>query len=200
MNDIHIKGLPSPQRMVFASGESPPSEWDSPARRFPPFPGGSLLQVNDIHLKGLPLSTANGIRFRGVPSSKRMVFSSRGFPLHSEWDSLQRIPLVNSEWNSHQLRNPLQEIGIRTKRVTLSKANGICIKRVTLSKATGIRTKGSPSTSEWDSHQEGRPLQSEWDSLLTSGLVAARDPFQGILLRGHATQGIPFSKGLRLCI
>ena len=186
MNDIHLKGLPSPQRMVFASGESPPSEWDSPARRFPPFPGGSLLQVNDIHLKGLPLSTANGIRFRGVPSSKRMVFSSRGFPLHSEWDSLQRIPLVNSEWNSHQLRNPLQEIGVR--------------KRVTLSKATGIRTKGSPSTSEWDSHQEGRPLQSEWDSLLTSGLVAARDPFQGILLRGHATQGIPFSKGLRLCV
>ena len=72
----------------------------------PPFPGGSLLQVNDIHLKGLPLSTANGIRFGGVPSSKRMVFSSRGFPLHSEWDSLQRIPLVNSECNSHQLRNP----------------------------------------------------------------------------------------------
>ena len=116
-----------------------------------------------------------------------MVFSSRGFPLHSEWDSLQRIPLVNSEWNSHHLRNPLQENGIRTKRVTLSKA-------------TGIRTKGSPSPSEWDSHQEGRPLQSEWDSLLTSGLVAARDPFQGILLRGHATQGIPFSKGFRLCV
>ena len=148
VNDIHIKGLPSPQRMFFASGESPPSEWDSPARRFPPFPGGSLLQVNDIHLKGLPLSTANGIRFGGVPSSKRMVFSSRGFPLHSEWDSLQRIPLVNSEWNSHQLRNPLQGIGVRTKRVTLSKANGIRIKRVILSKATRIRTKGSPSASE----------------------------------------------------
>ena len=148
VNDIHIKGLPSPQQMVFASGESPPSEWDSPARRFPPFPGGSLLQVNDIHLKGLPLYTANGIRFGGVPSSKRMVFSSRGFPLHSEWDSLQRIPLVNSEWNSHQWRNPLQEIGVRTKRVTLSKVNGIRIKRVTLPKATRVRTKGSPSTSE----------------------------------------------------
>ena len=134
------------------------------------------------------------------PPPKRMVFSSRGFPLHSEWDSLQRIPLVNSEWNSHQLRNPLQENGIRTKRVTLFKANGIRNKRVTLSKATGIRTKGSPSPSEWDLHQEGRPLQSEWDSLLTSGLVAARDPFQGTLLRGHATQGIPFSKGLRLCV
>ena len=75
-----------------------------------------------------------------------MVFSSRGFPLHSEWDSLQRIPLVDSELNSHHLRNPLQENGIRTKRVTLSRANGIRIKRVTLSKATGIRTKGSPSS------------------------------------------------------
>ena len=129
-----------------------------------------------------------------------MVFSSRGFPLHSEWDSLQRIPLVNSELNLHHLRIPLQENGIRTKRVTLSRANGIHIKRVTLSKATGIRTKGSPSSNEWDSQQEGRPLQSEWDSLLTSGLVAARDPFQGILLRGHATPGISFSRGFRLCV
>ena len=121
------------------------------------------------------------------PSPKRMIFSSREFPLHSEWDSLQRIPLLNSEWDSHQLRHPLQENGIRIKRVTLSKANE-------------IHTKESPSPSEWDSHQEGHPLQSEWDSLLTSGLVAARDPFQGILLQGHATQGIPFSKGLRLCV
>ena len=143
------RDFPYPQRMGFASGESPPPrEWYSP--------------------QGDSLSTANGIRFKEFPLSIAM-------------------------------RNPLQKIGIRTKRVTLSKANGIRIKRVTLSKATGIRTKGSPSTSEWDLHQEGRPLQSEWDSLLTSGLVAARDPFQGILLRGHATQGIPFSKGLRLC-
>ena len=150
---------------------SSPSGWDSP-QGVPP-----------------PLSTANGIRFKGVPFSfsKGMRFSSRGFPLHSEWDSLQRIPLLNSEWDSHQVGHPLQENGIRTKRVTLSKANGIRIKRVTLSKANEIRTKGSPSPSEWDSHQEGHPLQSEWDSLLTLGLVAARDPFQGILLQGHAT-------------
>ena len=134
------------------------------------------------------------------PFSKWIRFSSRGFPLHSEWDSLQRIPLLNSEWDSHQVGHPLQENGIRTRRVTLSKANGIRIKRVTLSKANEIRTKGSPSPSEWDSHQEGHPLQSKWDSLLTSGLVAARDLFQEILLQGHATQGIPFSKGLRLCV
>ena len=58
----------------------------------------------------------------------------------------------------------------------------------------GFASRGSPSLSqsEWDSHQEGHPLQSEWDSLVTTGLVAARDPFQGILLlQGHANQGIP---------
>ena len=44
-------------------------------------------------------------------------------------------------------------------------------------------SQGSPLlNSECDSHQEGHPLQSEWASLLTPGLVAARDPFQGILL------------------
>ena len=200
MNDIHLKGLPSPQRMVFASGESPPSEWDSLARRFPPFQGVPFSKRMIFTSRDFPYPQRMGFASGESPPPKRMVFSLRGFPLHSEWDSLQWIPLVNSEWNSHQLRNPLQENGIRTKRVILSKANGIRIKRVTLSKATGIRTKGSPSPSEWDSHQEGRPLQSEWDSLLTSGLVAARDPFQGTLLRGHATQGIPFSKGLRLRI
>ena len=59
-------------------------------------------------------------------------------------------------------------------------------------KRMGFAPRGSPSPSEWDSHQEGHPLQSEWDSLLAPGLVAARDPFQGILLQGHTTQGIPF--------
>ena len=198
--------------MTFTSRDSPlHSEWVSlPGSLLqangirllgvPPYPGGSLLQVNDIHLKGLPSPQRMGFASGESPPPKRMVFSSRGFPLHSEWDSLQRIPLVNSEWNSHQLRHPLQENGIRTKRVTLSKVNEIRIKRVTLSKANEIRTKGSSSPSEWDSHQEGHPLQNEWDSLLMSGLVAARDPFQGILLRGHASQGIPFSKGLRLCV
>ena len=59
-------------------------------------------------------------------------------------------------------------------------------------KRMGFAPRGSPSPSEWDSHQEGHPLQSKWDSLLAPGLVAARDPFQGIFLQGHATQGIPF--------
>ena len=47
-----------------------------------------------------------------------------------------------------------------------------------------------------DSHQEGHPLQSEWASLLTQGLVPARDPFLGILvLQGHAPRGIPSLQG-----
>ena len=102
-----------------------------------------------------------------VPFSKWMRFSSRGFPLHSEWDSLQGSPFLNSEWDSHQEGHPLQ-------------------------REWDSHQKSHPLQSECDSHQEGHPLQSEWDSLLTPGLVAARDPFQGILLlQGHATQGIP---------
>ena len=121
-----------------------------------------------------------------------MRFSSRGFSLHSEWDSLQGIPLLNSEWDSHQECHPLQENGISTKSVTLSKRMGFASRGSPSPKRMGFAPKGSPSPSEWDSHQEGHPLQSEWDSLLTSGLVVARDPFQGILLQGHATQEIPF--------
>ena len=125
------------------------SKWMGFSTRGPP-----PLYGKQDSLQGGPL-----LFLQGFPFSKWMRFSSRGFPLHSEWDSLQRIPLLNSEWDSHQVGHPLQENGIRTKRVTLSKANGIRIKRVTLSKANEIRTKGSPSPSEWDSHQEGHPLQ-----------------------------------------
>ena len=98
-----------------------------------------------------------------------------GFPLSSAMNSLQGSPLLNSEWDSHQEGHPLQS-------------------------EWDSHQEGHPLQSEWDSHQEGdwdshqegHPLQSEWDSLLTPGLVAARDPFQGILLlQGHATQGIP---------
>ena len=134
----------------------------------------------------------------GESPSLREWYSPQGASLNSKWDSLQRIPLLNSEWNSHQLRHPLQREWDSHQEGHPLQANGIRIKRVTLSQANEIRTRESPSPSEWDSHQEGHPLQSEWGSLLTSGLVATRDPFQGILLRGHATQGIPFSKGLRL--
>ena len=111
---------------------------------------------------------------------------------------LHRIPLFTSEWNLHQLRHPLQKRTVSHPKGQPLQANGIRIKTVTLSQANGIRTRESPSPSEWGSHQGGHLLHSEWGSLLTSGLVATRDPFQGILLPGHASQGIPFPKGLRL--
>ena len=95
----------------------------------------------------------------------------------------------------------------------MSTANGIHINCVTLSKRMGFAPRGSPSPKRMGFASRGspspkrmrfapkcHPLQSECDSLLTLGLVAARDPFQGILLRDHATQGIPFSKGLCLCV
>ena len=192
MNDIHIKGLPSPQQMVFASGESPPSEWDSPARRFPPFPGGSLFQVNDIHLKGLPLSTANGIRFRGVPSSKRMVFSSRGFPLHSEWDSFQRIPLVNSEWNSQQMRNPLQEIGIRTKRVTLSKANGFASRGSPSPKRLGFAPKGLPLQANGIRIRRVAFSKANGIHFYRRASLQQETPFQGFFSEAALLKGFPF--------
>ena len=140
-------------------------------------------------------------------------------------DSHQGGHLLNTRCDSHQEGHPLQENGIRTKGVTLSKANRIRFspppqrmgfasrespsqQRMEFAsrgppspKRMGFPPRGSPSPSEWDSHQEGHPLQSEWDSLLAPGLVAARDPFQGILLQGHATQGIPFlQRASPLCL
>ena len=56
-------------------------------------------------------------------------------------DSHQGGHLRNTRCDSHQEGHPLQENGIRTKGVTLSKVNGIRIKRATLSKADGIPTK-----------------------------------------------------------
>ena len=109
---------------------SSPCGWDSPQGVPPPPP---LYSEWDL-LQGGPLLFLQGLLF-----SKWVRFSSRGFPLHSEWDLLQGSPLLNSEWDSHQEVHPLQSQwdshqeghplqanGIRIKRVTLSKANGIC--------------------------------------------------------------------------
>ena len=144
----------------------------------------------------LPLSITNRIRFRGVPFSKRIVFSSRGFPQQG-MGFLHWIPLFISEWNSHQLRHPLQREWFRTQGST-SPSEWISHQDGHPLSTNGIRSRESPSPSDWDSHQGGLPLHSEWGSLLPTGLVATRDPFQGILLPGHASQGIPFPKGLRL--
>ena len=129
-----------------------------------------------------------------------MIFTSRDFPYPQRMGFASGESPPSREWYSPQGDSLSTANGIRFKGFPLSIANGIRINCVTLSKRMGFAPRGLPSPSEWDSHQEGRPLQSEWDSLLTSGLVAARDPFQGTLLRGHATQGIPFSKGFRLCV
>ena len=146
---------------------------------------------------GLPLSITNRIRFRGAPSSKRMVFSSRGFPQQG-MGFLHRIPLFHQRMEFASITSPSPKRTVSHPKGQPLQANRFRIKTVTLSQTNGIRTRESPSPREWGSHQGGHLLHSEWGSLLTSGLVAIRDPFQGILLPGHASQGIPFPKGLRL--
>ena len=72
------------------------------------------------------------------------------------------------------------------------------LKRLEFSRDTRCDShqEGHLRNTRCDSHQEGHPLQSGWASLLTQGLVPARDPFQGILvLQGHAPQGIPSLQG-----
>ena len=144
--------------------------------------------------------------------------------LLNDWN-FHRSHIRNTRCDSHQEGHPLQENGIRTKGVTLSKVDGIRIKRVTLSRANRIRfspppqrmgfasrespsqqrmefaSRGPPSPKRMGFPPRGSPSPSEWDSLLAPGLVAARDPFQGILLQGHATQGIPFlQRASPLCL
>ena len=132
---------------------SSPSGWDSPPRGPPPSlqrmgfasrgspslsPRGSLPQVDEILLKGLPSPQRMGFASRESPSQQQMGFASRGsssprewdshqegHSLQSEWDSHQEGHPLQSEWDSHQKGHPLQSNGIRIKRVTLFKANGI---------------------------------------------------------------------------
>ena len=83
--------------------------------------------------------------------------------------------LRNTRCDSHQEGHPLQANGIRTKRVTLSKR-------------MGLASRGSPS-----------PKRMRFAS--DAGPISSRDPFQGILLQGHATQGIPFlQRASPLCL
>ena len=73
MDGILPKGFPPPplslQRMGFASRGSPSLS-----------PRGSLLQVNEILLKGLPSPQRMGFASRESPSQQRMRFASRGSP------------------------------------------------------------------------------------------------------------------------
>ena len=69
MDGILLKGFPPPslQRMGFASRGSPSLS-----------PRGSLLQVDEILLKGLPSPQRMGFASRESPSQQRMGFASRG--------------------------------------------------------------------------------------------------------------------------
>ena len=136
---------PSLQRMGFASRESPsPSVW--------------------IHLKGFPLSSANGFASWGSPSPK----------LHSEWNSLQGSPsskangirfrgVPSSKANGIRLLEVppypggslLQVNEIHLKGLPLSTANGIRFKGVPFSKENGIRLKGVPLSNANESRLKG---------------------------------------------
>ena len=59
--------------------------------------------MNEIHLKGLPLSTANGIRFKGVSFSKENGIRLKGVPLSNANESrLKGFPPLQCEWDSLQ--------------------------------------------------------------------------------------------------
>ena len=110
---------------------------------------------------------------RGSPSPKRIGFASH--PYTANGIRFKGVPFSTA-------------YRTRIKRATLSKANGIHNKRVTLSKRMGLASRGSPS-----------PKRMRFAS--DAGPSCSRDPFQGILLQGHATQGIPFlQRASPLCL
>ena len=102
---------------------SSPSGWDSPQGVPPPSlrrmgfasrgspslsPRVSLLQVDEILLKGLPSPQRMGFASKDSPSQQRMGFASSGSPSPREWDSHQEGHPLQSEWDSHQEGHPLQ--------------------------------------------------------------------------------------------
>ena len=104
---------------------SSPSGWDSPQGGSPPppflrrmgfasrgspslSPRVSLLQVDEILLKGLPSPQRMGFASKDSPSQQRMGFASSGSPSPREWDSHQEGHPLQSEWDSHQEDHPLQ--------------------------------------------------------------------------------------------
>ena len=133
---------------------SSPSGWDSPQGVPPPplygewdsLQGGPLLFLQGfpfskwmrfssrgfplhsewvIRFKGFPFSTANGIRIKWVTLSKRMGFAPRGSPSPKRMGFASRGSPSPKRMRFAPKGHPLQANGIRIKRVTLSKANGI---------------------------------------------------------------------------
>ena len=99
-----------------------------------------------------------------------------GGPVHGD-------PLLLNDWNFH---------GSHLRNTRCDSHQGGHLRNTRCDSHQG----GHLRNTRCDSHQEGHPLQGEWASLLTQGLVPARDPFLGILvLQGHAPQGIPSLQG-----
>ena len=113
-NGIRFKGVP----FSFSKGFPSPSGWDSPQ-------GASLSTANGIRFKGFPFSTANGICIKWVTLSKRMGFAPRGSPSPKRMGFASRGSPSPKRMRFAPKGHPLQANGIRIKRVTLSKANGI---------------------------------------------------------------------------
>ena len=122
------RGSPSPKRLEFSQESHSQHQVRFASRRSP-----SQHQMR-FASRGSP---SPGEWDRGSPSPERMGFASP--PLHNEWDSLQGSPLLNSAWNLHQEGHPLQSEWDSHQEGHPLQANGIRIKRVTLSKANGIR-------------------------------------------------------------
>ena len=176
----HSRGSPSPKRLEFSRESHSQHQMRFASRRSP---------------------SQHKMRFasRRSPSPGEWDPHQGGHPLHSEWDSHQEGHPLQSEWDS--LLPPPQRMEFASRKSPSQQRMELASRGPPSPKRMGFAPRGSPSPSEWDLHQEGHPLQSEWDSLLTPGLVAARDPFQGILLQGHATQGIPFlQRASPLCL
>ena len=149
---------------------------------------------------------------RRSPSQHQMRFASRGSPSPGEWDSHQGGHPLQSEWDSHQEGHPLQSEwdsllppstanGIRFKGVPFSTAHGIRIKRATLSKANGIPTKRVTLSKRMGFASRGSPSPKRMGFASGAGPSCSKRPLQGILLQGHATQGIPFlQRASPLCL
>ena len=159
------RGFPSPKHWNFHGSNIRNSRCDSHQgghlrnTRCYSHQGGYPLQENGLCTMGVTLFKANGIRIKRVTLSKanRIRFS----PLHSDGIRFKGVPFSTAT-RSH------------IKRDTLSKANVIHSKRVTLSKWMGLASRGSPS-----------PKRMRFAS--DAGPSCGRDPFQGILLQGHAS-------------
>ena len=88
VDEILLKGLPSPQRMGFASRESPSQQRMGFASRGSPSPkrmgfasrGSPSPKRMGFAPRGSPSPKRMGFAWRGSPSPKRMGFASRGSP------------------------------------------------------------------------------------------------------------------------